>query len=140
MPPSRSKALQVFHSESGLSRCSNRTMGAALPASCRVWGISSVLNNPFSADTSCVLFPHFRFSQIHSMKKHAARTSYGHRGSLMCARESRAGNQGRSSHLAQTGEGKGCTPAGASPIPHSLPGNQLSHPLGSAPPWLRFSV
>lgn len=35
---SRSKASQVFYSESGLSRCSSRTMGAALPASCKVGG------------------------------------------------------------------------------------------------------
>lgn len=105
---SRSKALQALHGESGFSRRSSRTKWAALLASCQIWGISSVLNNPLPPDTSCTLFPPFLFSLIHPIKKYVTRTRYehryGHSSSPACATYPGLGNRSRNSHLPPTGK------------------------------------
>lgn len=77
------------------------------------------------ADTSCVLFLPFLFPQI---KKHKARTSYGHRVAWCVPRNPELGTRAEILSWHKLGEGKGHSPAEASPIPHSLPGNQLSSP------------
>lgn len=141
---SRSKALQALHGESGFSRRSSRTMWAALLASCQVWGISSVLNNPLPPDTSCTLFPPFLFSLIHPIKKYVTRTRYehryGHSSSPACAHIPRAGEleqklppatnweEGKGYNTAAASQGKGPQhhhgDATASPIAHAHPANE----------------
>ena len=150
---SRSKALRALHSASGFSRRSSRKMWAALLASCQVWGISSVLNNPLPADTNYTLFPPFLFSLIHPIKKHVTRTRYGHRyghsSSPACAHAPKAGEPGQKLPPGTNWEeGKGYTTAAASQgkgvqhphgdataslIPHALPANEPFEHLGSAP-------
>lgn len=53
---STSEVLRALHSTPGLSTHSSRTMWAALLASCQVWGISFLLNNPPPAGTSYIFF------------------------------------------------------------------------------------